>query len=764
MTASVAEGAEEPWPRTVFEAPALRGLDARAKADLCRAGALEDFADGAIVYEEGQSGDAFFVVLHGTVELGAREDEPGGARLLRAVRRGETFGEDAALPGELRRLTARAHGPTRLARIPIAVFLRASGRAGSKLADRELRALRRMATRDLVRSLTALRQLPEADLELLLDAAEPQTYERGSRIFSAGQLATHAFLIVDGVVQVEREDAERISVQGYLTRGDLAGDEAALGRRSHAVTAVAQGRTECLSVPGQVLRTLADRNPGVFTRLRRVQAERQAEQLEVLAAAGSTQHVFRDLYRMQMARALLAIDQDTCVRCGHCAWACSEMHGVARLVRRGDKVVTRLDLVHQARGPSSLLLPNTCQHCKNPVCMPDCPTGAIGRDAEGEVFILDELCTGCGACAKACPWENIQMAPRSRALPEASSEVAVKCDLCRDFEAPACVQVCPTESILRLDPSRDFAEVERMLGSPQRSGTSRAKTPERQRASAAVAASVAFFVVMVFVQASGAWEVPPSARVGFGLLAGLGFLLLGLYVVPKRRVGLWMRRRPKRSLLSCSAEVNGLGVQVRSKLRPYFWAHLVIGFLAMAVVALHGRFRFDASLAGALDLSFWITAALGVVGALAYRIVPPRLSRIERDGKLTEDLRYERQLLIDRLYREASGKSELVKKIVERILVPYARSPVGPWLLVTSGLSLQQEEANLRARIERLLEGRGRARLGGLNDLIRTVVEHRALPARRLLTRALSGWLVLHIVATSMTLSLLVLHIVSVVK
>ena len=43
------------------------------------------------------------------------------------------------------------------------------------------------------------------------------------------------------------------------------------------------------------------------------------------------------------------------------------------------------------------------------------PTGAIGRDPEGEVFIRPQLGTGCGACAKAGPWENIQMAAREPA-------------------------------------------------------------------------------------------------------------------------------------------------------------------------------------------------------------------------------------------------------------------------------------------------------------------------------------------------------------
>src|SRR3954451_11890706 len=105
--------------------------------------------------------------------------------------------------------------------------------------------------------------------------------------------------------------------------------------------------------------------------------------------------------------------------------------------------------------------------------MVDCPTGAIGRDPGGEVFIREALCTGCGACAKACPWDNIQMAARpataarpggaGASLMSGYAELAVKCDLCRGYEGPACVQACPTGSIFRLNPSEEIADVRELL-------------------------------------------------------------------------------------------------------------------------------------------------------------------------------------------------------------------------------------------------------------------------------------------------------------
>ena len=255
------------------------------------------------------------------------------------------------------------------------------------------------------------------------------------------------------MVQIQVEEGDRLHVRAYLGRGDFFGDEEIQDGRPREASAVASGASLLLAVPARVVRDLAARHPALLPGLRRVAEDQEAAQRAVVAgaAANATQHVFRDLYRLQVARSLLVIDLETCVRCGHCAWACAEMYGVARLVRRGDKVVARVEgHGHEEAGaPQHLMLPNSCQHCENPSCMVGCPTGAIGRDPGGEVFIREELCTGCGACAKACPWDNIQMAPRPLSAPAGPAggryeEIAVKCDLCRGYEGPACVQACPT--------------------------------------------------------------------------------------------------------------------------------------------------------------------------------------------------------------------------------------------------------------------------------------------------------------------------------
>lgn len=772
----------DPWA-LLWGTPVLRGLDEAARRTLAAAARVRTLAAGQLVFVEHDPSDAFYVVISGAVELQAQRRGDEGRSLLRTAGPGDTFGEEALGEGGGRRGQAVAQGPTQVAELPAALVLRGAGRSGgAPLAERELRRLRRQATADLLRTMAATRALDDAELDRVLDAVQSRAVARGTAIYSTGDPPDGLWLVVDGLVQLQTEDDDRIHVRAYLTRGDGFGDEEALAGEPRRCAAVAMGETRLLLLPAALLRSLVDRNPGLLGRIRRIAADRQAAQVQAVgaAAARSTQHVFKDLYRMQMARSLLVIDQDTCVRCGHCAWTCESLYGTSRLVRRGDKILTALG----AGGPGggggslrSLMLPNSCQHCKNPVCMIDCPTGAIGRDPEGEVFIRDALCTGCGNCAKACPWENIRMAPRpggARAgraddpMTALSAELATKCDLCRGYEAPGCVQACPTGSIVRLDPSRDVAEVAAVLGPasegpgamPVRSGWVHGVVRGM-----GIALGLGLGITAWRLQQAGAWTPGVGPGLGAGVVAAVGMLGLVSYAAPKRIAGLWMRRRRPRSAARRLAEAaegsRGSSRQTspRSKVRGWLSLHLVLGTITMAAALGHAGSRVPSNPAGSLALAFWTVSVLGVVGALAYRMIPRRLARLERRGDLPEDLAAERRALLDRLFMQASGRDELVKAIASRVLVPYARAVLGPLALLVSGRRLADEEARLHAKIDAMRQGRGEGRLGGLDALVRTAVELRALPLRRVLTAMLRGWLPLHIVVSAVCLALLGLHV-----
>jgi ferredoxin len=395
--------------------------------------------------------------------------------------------------------------------------------------------------------------------------------------------------------------------------------------------------------------------------------------------------------------------------------------------------------------------------------MVDCPTGAIGRDPEGEVFIRDALCTGCGACAKACPWDNIQMAqrPAGTLRPEGGAypELAVKCDLCRTYDrGPACVQACPTGSIFRINPTEEIADLRELLGRDRRESRSAAAPTRPAVVAGATIAAIGFGATGAVMQSRGALTAKGGVGYAAGVVAAAGFLALLAYLVPKRGIRIWMRA--PRWKTSASRP------RVASVVRPHATLHTVIGVLTMATVLAHAPWppAGRASVGGALYAAFFLSAFAGCGTGLAYRFLPRYLARLERTAALPEDFAGARRALLDRLYREVTGRSDLVKKIVDKMLLPYATSAFGPIALLLSRRTLREEEEVVRGRIDRVLEGRGAERLAGLKELVRTVVELRSLPAQRLLLAGLRVGLPVHVVTFGVATVLLLLHVIGVVR
>lgn len=149
----------------------------------------------------------------------------------------------------------------------------------------------------------------------------------------------------------------------------------------------------------------------------------------------------------------MVINLDRCTRCDDCVRGCASSHERnPRFVRHG--------LIHQ-----NLMVANACMHCVDPVCLIDCPTGAIHRPIGGGLVVIqDATCIGCSACAHNCPYDNIRMVPirdpdESVLTKELDGGVgdpqlrATKCDLCYDQTKgeTACVRACPHDALRRVD-------------------------------------------------------------------------------------------------------------------------------------------------------------------------------------------------------------------------------------------------------------------------------------------------------------------------
>lgn len=165
------------------------------------------------------------------------------------------------------------------------------------------------------------------------------------------------------------------------------------------------------------------------------------------------------------------VDQQHCVGCFTCQIACKDKNELADGLRWRK--------VHEFNGGTCIKengvfknnvfaywLPLSCNHCKNPKCVENCPTGAMyKREEDGVVLVDQDRCVGCGYCVWSCPYE----------APKVVGKTVSKCNFCIDLleqgENPACVDACIMR-VLKFGPIEElraeYGEIAEVKGLPSK--------------------------------------------------------------------------------------------------------------------------------------------------------------------------------------------------------------------------------------------------------------------------------------------------------
>lgn len=137
----------------------------------------------------------------------------------------------------------------------------------------------------------------------------------------------------------------------------------------------------------------------------------------------------------------MVIDLRGCVGCQTCVISCKTANevpgeGYWSHVLPLDE---RTELYNSAEGTMHFR-PTLCNHCESPLCVANCPTGAVHKDDETGIVAVDrDICIGCDSCVKGCPY--------SIPVLDAEKKMMSKCNFCAGrIEAgkePYCVESCP---------------------------------------------------------------------------------------------------------------------------------------------------------------------------------------------------------------------------------------------------------------------------------------------------------------------------------
>lgn len=458
---------------------------------------LRHFGAGEVLGRKGEYELTVCCVLSGVVDLldPAPHRQP---TLVASMGAGEFFGELGAMGGLPRTLdiVGRHDGElfeiSRYALKYVEVNAQARARLAQRYRERAVRAT--VAEMDLFAGVT-----PEA-IDHLVPRCEITRYElRGLPLLLQNEAADALYIVRDGFVQVVRDQPDGGKrVLAYLRAGDFFGEMGLFESGQRSASVLTAGKCELIKIDREDFLDLCRRFPQVEAQARAVIARRREQEArltpqisELLAKSGQLGVIQAD--------ALLVMDLDLCVECDNCVKACEALHGKSRLIRNGIQL-------------GKYLIPAACRHCDDPKCMNSCPTGAIQRRPEGEIYFEYEKCIGCGNCAIACPYDNIAMVDTPtfdraqsrkakimkdpaffRPYPVAAHDVGepglwsrmlaavggkpgrkpvamahgqapahvpisfpIKCDLCDGLPFMGCVHNCPTGAAMRIDPADLF--------------------------------------------------------------------------------------------------------------------------------------------------------------------------------------------------------------------------------------------------------------------------------------------------------------------
>jgi len=446
--------------------PLLAKVQKQPLRELILQATIHQLRGAQVVYPEDDFSDSLFMILDGKVSVRFRDQLPGERPII--IRSGAYFGEMSLLSGRRRSGTVMTVGPTTLIEVPrkAMLCLMANEPAIKQTVDETfvIRALR-----------TSLLKNIDDDLaQELAHKAKIMSFKKDDVIVKQGETGDAFYVIRSGAVKVSRREGDKETVLRYLPAGKYFGEIALMDKKSQARTATvtATCRTEVIQLLKEDFWTLLRRHPEFEQYLlENVQLTLIQSKATELMQTGAMSFVNKMLQEgVFEGTDVLLIDENKCVRCDNCVKACETTHGGQTRLFRQEGLLF-----------GNFLVPTSCRHCENPLCLLDCPPGdAIQRDPKGEVFINEAKCIGCGNCASNCPYGNIFMLhpkPQTKSKPwmrilglvgagppkpqaEELPTKAVKCDLCRnDSAGPACVRSCPTGAAMRVTPDEYFAKI-----------------------------------------------------------------------------------------------------------------------------------------------------------------------------------------------------------------------------------------------------------------------------------------------------------------
>lgn len=189
---------------------------------------------GEFIFQQAEPGYNFFIVASGTVEILVNQ------KRAKLIERGECFGELALIHNSGRRASAKSNTRVRLWGL---------GRDTFKRIITYSINLRYNENKQFLQQIEVFKSLPQSKLEILLESAISQRFEKNEKIFLSGDMNSTMYIIKEGTVNIIKNTEKLIS----LGKGEYFGEISLIFNTLRNASAFAGSKCVILCFTEQVL-------------------------------------------------------------------------------------------------------------------------------------------------------------------------------------------------------------------------------------------------------------------------------------------------------------------------------------------------------------------------------------------------------------------------------------------------------------------------------------------------------------------------------
>ena len=236
--------------------------------EIIRSSRFVDFQEHEIILEEGDIGQTMFVVLEGKIQVYGVNDN-GFENVYALLKSGDFFGEQALLPGSNKRRNANVRSLTRSHLFKIH---RKTVEKYFTRNDNTYSTLRNIGVKQ-----TQHRQVQQNALFNALHLGDgfsewihEYSFSAGDIVFREGDIGENFYMIIEGEVEVSRNESGKKKVLSYLASDHYFGELALVNQEPRSATITAHTDLKLLAIKGERFVSLCDEIPELRAHLNRL--------------------------------------------------------------------------------------------------------------------------------------------------------------------------------------------------------------------------------------------------------------------------------------------------------------------------------------------------------------------------------------------------------------------------------------------------------------------------------------------------------------